>query len=543
MECLTRLRQSVIAQNAHTIFWCINQLPLSSDLHEDCWECYRILAGKLRTFDPIMRGAFLQSLTREFEQKTLAPEERIFLMNAVCDDVIVSRDHQYLNFVNDMGKLLPEARDLFLRRALALIPRKDAMSVRVAVIFLRSLLKGGLCPDESILPSIVGQPSVLRLVLKKLVLAFERHYPPEKADMLIASAIEPLRLDSKVIRAVLACSRPPAAQLAQIKALIRSDSIPPLSLLAILTESAAIVRRGLATVAELFQLLIRVGGTPVDNGGIIVRLFSDLTPEDLGSVPAEIIRAVVRSTFRADIISGFGLAAVVVEKAVYVADEVCRFMTDRAIAAYFRHWCSTFSQVLPDLPAPQRSELLTFLDELTLDELQYGHVSGSHGVKRIQTAAVQRRDPLVPGSQDIDARVKHGIPSSRSAPALMSPGFTHALSLPAVSGWRELSALLSLAPAVPRTLEILRLALECHPRALASVAASVLARFSAADAIAWIRPLVTGNHQQQLIAIEILTELSGRDITIFDAAIEAIGRMLHNEVELVKVRAVRAVEQ
>jgi hypothetical protein len=195
------------------------------------------------------------------------------------------------------------------------------------------------------------------------------------------------------------------------------------------------------------------------------------------------------------------MAIVVTQKVNWLSEEVCDLLATREAAQHFARWCDAVALVAPRLPPETRDRLRSFIENLTVDELSFGHITNPDGTKAIQVAFQAR----------------------------------------ALCGWRELAALLALAPAAPRTLELMSLAMARHPRALVPAFRAVLARFAPADALAWIVTLLKGGQQRRCVAVDLLEGLA---VAIGPAARAIVAELAADTQApaIVRERAARAVD-
>jgi hypothetical protein len=389
--------------------------------------------------------------------------------------------------------------------------QSDSTSARVSVLLLSCLLKSGFMPDRSVIQEICGHPVVLRDILKKLVVNIENFMPRIEGDQLIGEIIGGLKFDAKVVKAVLALTNPPRAALAQIEGLVRANGISRLSVIALLAGCRTVLRCGIATVTQLFRLIRRTGITG-DNGDKVVRFLGQLSRAELETVPPDEVRAVVVEVGELDPECGVELATVLIHKVDYLGEEIALLLASREATEHLDRWCNAFAVVAPRLPPGSRVVLDTFLECLTMDEITYGHITEADGRKIVQRDVVRR---TVDGAAGSRRRALHGLP---------------------LCGWREIAALLVLAPPVPQTLELMTLAMEKHPRALVPAFRVVLGKFPKNEALAWVAPLLTEGQQSQCVAIDLLETLGPCGL---DMLKKLMGR--RGIGEIVKQKAARTI--
>jgi hypothetical protein len=129
--------------------------------------------------------------------------------------------------------------------------------------------------------------------------------------------------------------------------------------------------------------------------------------------------------------------------------------------------------------------------------------------------------------------------------SLMSRRVLPSVVLLAVSGWREIAALLRLAPPAPRTLELMTLAMDRHPRALVPTFQEVLARFPPEEAMSWIAPLLEGNQQRQCIAVDIAVALAPHCDAMLGFTLRSLAGLVSGRAasEIVRQRVGRALAE
>jgi hypothetical protein len=390
-DCVTALQRAIFARDMNTLFWWLQQLPFPAEHARHSAECFRFLASYTRELNPLLHAAYHQAISRELRQQTLGLDDDLFLVNSLCDELAIFRDDRCVAVLKEIATAdFPALQQALLARALALSARKDSCSQRISVLLFRFLFAGGLFPDDALIATLAGHPAVLRFVLKQLLLAIERAHPREQADALIAGLVAPFRYDAKVIKAVLACARPPPEAVSPIAALLRGGSLPRPSVAAIVSESATVLQTGLATVAGLVALARTCGSFTADTAPRFVKFFRDSAAADLEAVPPAELKALVRDLCACGAGVGFDVATAVLGKAPAVADEVAAFMTEAESMQHFARWCATFPLVFPHLPPARQQDLLRFLDAQTVNEIKFGHVSWPDGTKAVQAMPLPR---------------------------------------------------------------------------------------------------------------------------------------------------------
>jgi hypothetical protein len=214
------------------------------------------------------------------------------------------------------------------------------------------------------------------------------------------------------------------------------------------------------------------------------------------------------------------------EKMPELAQLITGFLVSPEAVQHFDAWCRTFGIIIRLFPSKEQGLLYNHLKELTLRELKSGHVTTAPGIKVIQMSQIPRL-----GLRTLDVADQP------------EPGFVERPVI-AVRGWRELSALLRLAPAEPATLELLNSALEVHSMALVPALIDVLNRFDSQSIVRWVGRLLAGTQRQQVMAIDILVGTMDQHSEVRRKLIDVLaGYMkIENTPELVKTKARRTLE-
>jgi hypothetical protein len=220
-----------------------------------------------------------------------------------------------------------------------------------------------------------------------------------------------------------------------------------------------------------------------------------------------------------------------------VEPEVCAFLLDSSVVENLCSSCAAFSKIVPFVSPETRSSLFTFLHTLTRNELRFGHVALENGLKQIQTGPTRPVQTVAAHLQEVEC---YRMP--RVVKSQISFGMARKLSMttsPFV-GWRELSALLILAPPNADTLLLMTDALNVHPRALTPAFVVLLSRFDDLTVNQWIGSLFGGSQQRQMLAFDLLTELGDRMWPLLEHMVIRYVRDF-TAPQLLRCRAIRVI--
>jgi hypothetical protein len=442
----------------------------------------------------------------------------------VIDQLLVQKDFRFLGAVKSAACSADteELRGAILLQAQSQMERPDEYGQRIGGQILRSLLRGGLFPGISLIRFLIEHPRALRVASRQLFLAIERSYPRNEAIELLRELTAAVTFDAKMVHASLSLLEPPDFLVSGVAFVLKAEPVPPRAILAVLAEWRKAVDLGLTTVARLFDLINGSEALQSESPPQVLDFFLALSKEELETVAHDTISRFVRRVGELSPTQGLLLCKPALEKLPYLYEEIFDFLRDSQTTMYFDEWCRTFPTVLPLLSDKDRNAMIDFLYDLTWCEMTHGHVSLSTTLKMVQRTA----------SSD------EGRDAIGSDPDFMFS--SHRLT---VRGWREIAALLALAPIEPVTLSMMERALNVHAHALVEPFTEILARFPADSVRDWIAGLACGCQQKQIITINLLVALVRVHPTLYPLLVGTVARFVNNEraPQLVRCRAIRAV--
>jgi hypothetical protein len=368
----------------------------------------------------------------------------------------------------------------------------------------------------------------------------------ESATELITEITNSIPMDSKVIEAVLSLANPPPALLAKIARIACADEIAPLSLISLMKQWPRVRQLRLLTVADLFSKAAVSSIVMHHNPQVLLGFFTDIPLDEVVNIPPSDLLAFFHAFCESNLKGGFDMVVAAIERSHDVfAEAVVGFLMREKAMMHLSLWCNAFPSVIGKIAEPFRGQLYERLHTMTQNEIAFGHVSTAGGTKQIQDHAVPRSQAMSLEKFDVVA----------DPPLLMNNRIEGCTSLAyieyqktgapqlVVQGWREIAALLSLAPPTDSTLQLLDQAMEVHAKALVGTLVKVLNQFDSDTMFAWIEKLLAGTQQKQTIAIELFVGVVEAHADLFPKILNIVAGLILNKDApvLVKNRAMKAM--
>jgi hypothetical protein len=520
----------------------LNLLPLPPERASETRECFALAFEYASNLPPACVSALLQALQREFAQRTLPEADRRWLLDCVMAAVFVRRDVRYIRLLRasaaHMGS--PALVRAQLDRALRAL-RQPPGAAPVGAQAVGELLRGGAALDAEQLRVLLSHPDALSLVAKPLLRQIERHFPREEADQAIVSLLRVVKMNSKLMDAVIAMANPPAFLVDTVRQALQTDSIQPLIATILIKRWPRPRELNIVSVADLARSVISSPcAVPEKSAGLLALLKDVLKETNLG--PEEMVDF-FNVYAKPEYSISFQFVAVGIENSIVVRDAAIQFMQHPHAFSQLREWCAIFPTVVGFATHESQKTLFKLLHHLTINEISYGHVTTATGLKFIQTQPfIPRR--LRTNSSTVVEKTGLPVPAMGRRLASFSQLPSCATEVPILlRGWREISLLLAIAPTTPETLGLMIAALRVHGHALTSTFARILAAYDRQAAMAFIGQLLGDTQQHRVMGLEILARLSATRPEFAAAFVRAIVAAVVSETgDLVRCRALRALQ-
>jgi hypothetical protein len=466
------------------VLYALQQLPLGPDHSQENGDCFKYLTDRYRSLSPTCFAAFLQATERESTRKTLREAQRWLVLDALAREYLERQDPRILPVLKAVvvHAASHDEVEAVLVRVREFLRWPNPHVVEVCAALIKPLIRNGKLPTENALPLLAIRPELLRIVSKVLLVQAEARLAAPIAEKFILNVLKYTGIEGKVIDALLKLENPPRKAVNEVKQMRDRKPMNRSFCMSLLKAGKRVLQLEILTMADVIEI-VTMHSKEFD---LSLDIFANFPDDELARVSTESWVKIASQCGEVGTNSSFQFIVERVKKSRAFWDPAVILMTSRENTVHLDDWCATVQVLLEILDSEPRHHLYEFLKELTMDELQFGHITPFSRSKIIQKSPQTFRDRKKFRGlyrQDYD-------------------GDYHSLPL---RGWREIALLLRLAPPTPETLSLLDFALDIHERPFAQAFAEVLHRYGSASVIIeWLEKLFAGRHSRKILGFDIL---------------------------------------